>query len=86
MRLKWCERHIIETCFPILFLSDESTFYLDDPVGAWWVKSNSKNYINAKNKERKIMARPAIISRGKSLLNLYKKYEYSKLFKSIGRG
>ena len=69
-----------------LLFSDESTFYLDNPVGAWWVKSNLKNYINAKNKERKIMARPAIISRGKSSLNCMKKYEYPKWFKSIRRG
>ena len=52
IRLNWCERHIIETCFPDLFFSDESTFYLDNPVGARWVKGK-ENYIHAKNKRRK---------------------------------
>ena len=50
--LNWCERHIIETCFPDIFFSDESTFYLDNPVDARWDKSE-ENYIIAKNKGRK---------------------------------
>ena len=37
-----------------LLFSDESTFYLDSSVGVWWVKSNLKNYINAKKKEKKL--------------------------------
>ena len=40
IRLNWCERHLIETCFPDLFFSDEPTFYLDNPVGARWLKIN----------------------------------------------
>ena len=52
IKLNWCERHIIETCFPDLFFSDKSTFYLDNPVGAWWVKSK-ESYIHTKNKWRK---------------------------------
>ena len=28
IKLNWCESHIIETCFPDLFFSDESNFYL----------------------------------------------------------
>ena len=47
LRLNWCERHIIETCFPEHFFSNESTFDLDNPVGARWVKSKEK-YIYAK--------------------------------------
>ena len=49
LRLNWCERHIIEICFPDLFISDESTFYLDILVGARWAK-NKENYLHAKNK------------------------------------
>ena len=53
LRLNWCERHIIETCFPDLFFSNESTFNLDNSVGARWVKSK-ENYIQAKQiKEEK---------------------------------
>ena len=53
LRLNWCKKHIIETCFPVLFWSDESTFYLDNPVGARWLK-RKQNYMQAKNKGRKI--------------------------------
>ena len=53
LRLNWCERHIIETCFPDLFFSDESAFYLDNHVGARWVKSKV-NYIHTINKVRKL--------------------------------
>ena len=53
LRLNWYERHIIETCFSDLFFSDESTFYLDNPVGARWVKSK-ENYIHAKINEEKL--------------------------------
>ena len=70
LRLNWCERHLIETCFPDLFFSDESTFYLDNPVGARWVK-DKENYIHAKNKGRKVGAWAAISSRGKTSLYLY---------------
>ena len=70
MRINWCERHIIETWFPNLFFSDESTFYLDNPVGARWVK-RKENYIHAKNKGRKCGAWAAISSRGKTSLYLY---------------
>ena len=70
MRLNWCERHLIETCFPDLFFSDESTFYLDIPVGARWVK-DKENYIHAKNKGRKIGAWAEISSIGKTSLYFY---------------
>ena len=51
MRLNWREKYRIETCFPDLFFCDESTFYLNNPVGARWIKSK-ENYIHAKNKGR----------------------------------
>ena len=69
IRLNWCERHIIETCFPDHLFSDESTFFLDNLVGARWVKGK-ENYIYAKNKGRKIGTWAAIISRGKTSLYL----------------
>ena len=50
LRLNWFERHIIETCFPHFFKRDESIFYLDNPIGARWVKSK-ENYIHEKIKE-----------------------------------
>ena len=53
LRLNWCERHKIETCFSALFFCDESTFCLDKPVGARWVKSKEKIY-TYKNKRRRI--------------------------------
>ena len=53
LRLNWCERHIIATCFPDLFFSNELTFYLDNFVCARWVKSK-ENYIHAKNKRRNL--------------------------------
>ena len=67
MRLNWCERHIIETCFPDLFFSNDSTFYLDNPVGARWVKGK-ENYIQQK---RKFWAWAEISKRGKASLYLY---------------
>ena len=51
LRLNWCERHIIETCFSDLFFSDESTFYLDNPTGARWVKGK-ENYIHTKKSKK----------------------------------
>ena len=63
LKLNWCEIHIIETCFPDLFLSDELTFYLDNPVDARWVKSK-QNY-TCNNKGIKIRAWTAISSRRK---------------------
>ena len=45
IRLNWCERHIIETCFPDLFFSDESTSYLDNPVGARWLRVRKTIYM-----------------------------------------
>ena len=53
IRLNWCERHIIETCFPDLFFSDESTFYLDNPVGARWLRVRKTIYMQ-KIKEGKL--------------------------------
>ena len=47
LRLNWYERLTIESCFPDLFFSDKSTFYLDSPDGVRWVKSK-ENYIHAK--------------------------------------
>ena len=70
IRLNWCEIHIIETCFPDLFFSDESTFYLDNPVGARWVKGK-ENYMHAKNKGREIRTWAEIRSRGKTSLYLF---------------
>ena len=83
--LNWCERHIIETCYLYLYFSDESTFYLDYPVGARWIKSK-ENYIHAKNKGRKIGAWSAI-KKGKASLYLYEQNINTQSYfkKSIGR-
>ena len=65
--------------------SDESTFYLDSPVGARWVKSK-ENYIHAKNKEKKSGHGLQLAREENITVFVWTKYEYSKLFKSIGRG
>ena len=69
LRLNWCERHIIETCFPDLFFSYESTFYLDNPIGARWIKSKITIYMQ--NLKEENGAWTAISSRGKTSLYLY---------------
>ena len=69
MRLNWSERHIIETCLPDIFFSDESIFYFDNPVVARWAKSK-ENYMHAKIKEEKL-GHGLHSSRGNTLLYLY---------------
>ena len=47
LRLNWRERHIVETCLTYHLFNDESTFYLDNSIGARWVK-RKESYIHAK--------------------------------------
>ena len=68
-----------------LFFSGESTFYLDNPVGARWVKSK-QNYIHEKKLGRKLWHGLQLAQKEKDLCICMSKYEYPKLFKSIGRG
>ena len=70
-RYNWCLRHINTTFFYGVFFSDECTFYLNNPCGSKWVKSNQDNIIFSKNKGRKIGAWGAISSYGKTSLYLY---------------
>ena len=53
-RYNWCLRHINTTFVYGVFFSDECTFYLNNPCGSKWVKSNEDNIKISKNKERKV--------------------------------
>ena len=70
MRENWCLRHINDTNFYDIFFTDETTFYLDNPAGAKWLKDKD-NFIYSKNKGRKIGAWGAINACGKTSLYLF---------------
>ena len=55
IRKNWWERHVFNTNFLNVFFSDETTFYLDNPVGSLWLKE-TENIIHSKHKGRKIGA------------------------------
>ena len=61
------------TNFYNIFLTDETSFYLENPVGARWLKDHD-NLIFSKKKGRKIGARAAINVNGKTSLYLYEMY------------
>ena len=58
------------TNFCDIFFTDETCFYLDNPVGARWLKDHH-NLILSKKKGRKIGALAAINANGKISLYLY---------------
>ena len=70
MKENWCLRHINDANFYDIFFTDETTFYLDNPAGAKWLK-NKDNFIYSKNKGRKIGAWGAINAYGKTSLYLF---------------
>ena len=70
VRKNWWLRHLFSTNFHDIFFSDETTFYLDNPVGSLWLK-DEENIIYSKNKGRKIGAWAAINVKGKTSIFLY---------------
>ena len=70
IRKNWWERHVFNTNFLNVFFSDETTFYLDNPVGSLWLKE-TENIIHSKHKGRKIGAWAAINTKGKTSIFLY---------------
>ena len=70
MRENWWLRHMQNTNFYDIFFTDETSFYLDNPVGARWLKDHD-NLIFSKKKGRKIGAWAAINANGKTSLYLY---------------
>ena len=70
-RENWCLRHINDTNFYDIFFTDETTFYLDNPAGAKWLK-DKYNFIYSKNKERKLEHGVPLMHTAK-LLSIYLK-------------
>ena len=82
MRENWCLRHINDTNFYDIFFTDETTFYLNNPAGAKWLKDKD-NFIYSKNKGRKIEAWDAINEYGKTSFYLFEENFKTEKFLKI---
>ena len=65
IRFNWCNRHINDNWYNIFF-TDETTIYLNNPGSFKWIKTGEQaNYIEGRNRGRKINLWGAISYRGK---------------------